>query len=258
MAILKDTGVSNAPLFTIIVADYEPSVPREIFRRKMECLASQTCKDFEVLVYHDGPKSSKYSDDVAGMEVHPATHFNITAKRANDWGHSNRDHGIRAATGEWIIHSNADNVFYPVLIDRLKKAIESKVSSLVRRQKPIVPRSLLKRVDKVFGTKTMGQKFYPATNHEILIYAVLMRGLVPAGFNYLRDRELAKTQALLFGGIPVVHGQIDLMQFVMRRDLWLKYGGWYDRHEESDGRMYERFAKIHAVTAIPEVLGEHW
>ncbi len=251
-------NITEAPMFSVIVADYEGSVSRAVFRRKMACLAAQTCKDFEVLVYHDGPKSTTYAQDVAGLDVHPVTRFHITDARANDWGHSNRDRGIRAATGRWIIHTNADNVFYPQLIERLKAAAEGEVRSLVRRQKPVFVRSVLKRFDRVFGTATMGQQYFPATEHEILIYAVLMRGLVPAGRAYRRVRELAETHSLLFGGVPVEHGQIDLMQFVMRRDLWLHYGGWYDRHEESDGRMYMRFAKKHAVTAVPIVLGEHW
>jgi len=245
-------------MFSVIVADYEGSVTREMFRRKMACLANQTCKDFEVLVYHDGPKATSYEEDIAGIDLHTATTFHITKTRANDWGHSNRDQGIRMASGDWIIHTNADNVFYARLVERLKAAAQGEVRSFVRRQKPVLVRNLLKRMDRVFGTATLGQQYFPASEHEILIYAVLMRGLVPAGRAYRRVRELQESQTLLFGGIPVRHGQIDLMQFVMRRDLWLRYGGWYDRHEESDGRMYLRFSKRHAVTAIPEVLGEHW
>jgi hypothetical protein len=192
------------------------------------------------------------------MDIHPATQFHATEARANDWGHSNRDRGIRAARGTWIIHTNADNVFYPRLIERLRDATLAEPRSWYRRQKPIIIRSLLKRLDRVFGTSTQGEEYLPASEHEILVFAILMRGLVPAGRTYRRFRELETTHALLFGGVPVEHGQIDLMQFVMRRDLWLRYGGWYDRHEESDGRMYLRFARRHAVTAIPEVLGEHW
>lgn len=245
-------------MFSVIVADYEGSATREVFRRKMACLANQTCKDFEVLVYHDGPKATSYEDDVAGIDLHPATTFHITETRANDWGHTNRDRGIRAACGDWIIHSNSDNVFSAQLIERLKAAALGPVRSLYRRRKPVLVQSILKRVDRAFGTSTMGQQYAPATRHEILIYAVLMRGLVPAGRGYRRFPELAETQGLLFGGVPVEHGQIDLMQFVMRRDLWLQHGGWHDRHEEGDGRMYVRLARKYAVTAVPEVLGEHW
>lgn len=245
-------------MFSVIVADFEGSVQRDVFRRKMACLAAQSCKDFEVLVYHDGPKTSSYDADVSGIDLHPATRFHVTETRANDWGHSNRDRGIRAAAGEWIIHTNADNVLYPDLIARLKVAAEGEVRSFLRRRKPVIVQSILKRLDRLLRTSTLGQQYSPATRHEILIFAVLMRGLVPAGRSYRRVPDLAGTHGLIFGGVPVEHGQIDLMQFVMRRDLWLHYGGWHDRHEEGDGRMYVQLARKHAVTAIPEVLGEHW
>jgi hypothetical protein len=111
------------PLFTVIVTDYEPSVSRAFFRRKMACLAEQTCDDFEVLVYHDGPKSRSYEDDLSGGPMHRETKFFVSATRVGDWGHAGRDLGIRAAKGRWIIHTNADNVFYPNLIAALKAVL---------------------------------------------------------------------------------------------------------------------------------------
>ena len=94
---------ADDPMFTVIVTDYEPSVSREFFRRKMACLAAQTSKDFEVLVYHDGPKVQSYDEDLASTPMHPETRFIVTPERVGDWGHSARDLGIRAARGRWRI-----------------------------------------------------------------------------------------------------------------------------------------------------------
>src|SRR5437588_72168 len=43
-------------------------------------------------------------------------------------------------------------------------------------------------------------------------------------------------------GNPPLFSYIDCMQLVMKRELWLKEGGWYDKRETSDGLMYEKFA----------------
>jgi glycosyltransferase involved in cell wall biosynthesis len=109
--------------FPPIGTDYEPSIPRDRFLRKMRGLADQTCDDFEVIVSHDGPKTEPYAAEVAGQPLHPRTRFVVTEARANAWGPTNRDRGIRAAAGGWIIHTNADNVFDPTLVERLKAAL---------------------------------------------------------------------------------------------------------------------------------------
>ena len=116
---------SRAALFSVVVIDYDKSVSLSEFRRKMKCLADQTCKDFEVLVYHDGPKDVSYEQDVERFATHSDTKFFITEEHQGDWGHWNRDRGIRVARGEWIIHTNADNLFYPELIEVLKEYVNS-------------------------------------------------------------------------------------------------------------------------------------
>ena len=247
-------------MFSVIVTDYDKSIPRDLVRRKMRCLAAQTCDDFEVIVYHDGPKAVPYATELADVALHPRTRFVVTETRANDWGHSNRDRGIREAEGAWIIHSNADNVFYPTLIERLKAAATDAETSYVftQRRFPVLVKSVAKRIDKWFGADLRQMKLTETAAKQILIYAIQMRGMFPVGHGAVRFRDRAADSWVIFGGIPVVHGMIDAMQLVMRRDLWLAEGGWYDRTEEGDGHMYESFAKKYAVRAVPEVLGEHW
>lgn len=157
--------MAQQPLFSVIVTDFEPSIDRGDFRRKMACLAAQTCKDFEVLVYHDGPKPTPYAQETAGIDLHPQTRFIVTEARANDWGHTNRDRGIREAQGTWIIHTNADNVFYPTLIERLKAAIEDPEPPLREvdgsRPRLRIARSIQKRWHRLTGTKPGPRSFEP-------------------------------------------------------------------------------------------------
>lgn len=261
---VENTGINQlprSPLFTIIVVDYDKSVTRDQFARKMKCLAAQTCKDFEVLVYHDGPKTSSYDDDINGMEIHPDTKFHITARRENDWGHSNRDRGIRAARGEWIIHTNADNVFYPDLIESLKARIDSPmdIAPMIKKPRfPFIIKSIVRRFDKYLGTSFIKIEIQTASKMQILIYAILMRGVVPCGNLSYRLPNGGCKHSVVFGGIPVKYANIDAMQLVMRRDLWLAEGGWYDKRETSDGYMYPKFAKKYKIDVVAKVLGEHW
>lgn len=249
------------PMFTIIVVDYEPSVPREIFRRKMANLAAQTCDDFEVLVYHDGPKSQTYEQDMQGCPMHPATTFVVTPTRVGDWGHSNRDLGIRAARGRWIIHTNADNVVFPNLIQVLKCHVTDPrpwVFALPPQNPPLGFRRLIRWADKRWNLGLLKPSLFESADPQILIYGVVMRGLVGMKAWHYRVPEASARQGVVLGGVPVQYGGTDAMQLVMRRELWLAEGGWYRREIDSDGLMYPEFARKYRVLPVPAVLGEHW
>ncbi len=253
--------LAGDPLFTVIVTDYEASVSRDFFRRKMACLAAQTCKDFEVLVYHDGPKSQSYDDDLAGGPVHPATQFIVTPDHVGDWGHAARDLGIRAARGRWIIHTNADNVFYPNLIAVLKDtATDPKPWTFARapRAYPLGLRTFANWLDRRWKTRLTASQISESSDPQILVYGIIMQGMIAMSVAYARVQEVAGRQGIIFGGVPVRYGANDAMQLVMRRELWLAEGGWHNRAVDADGLMYPEFARKYRVLAVPQVLGEHW
>lgn len=252
--------MQSDPLFSIIVVDYEGSVSRDDFRRKMRSLSRQTSKNFELLVYHDGPKATPYEQDAEGIDLPARTSFFVTPERKGDWGFSNRDAGIRAACGEWIIHSNADNVFYPHLIETLEAALTR--DSIAFRQEgwalPGFLRGLGRMMDRRFGTKLLDRGIVSSERKDALVYAVRMMGLLPMSNRTRYVPERSQQQAVILGGVPVRESNIDAMQFVMRRELWLAEGGWHDRSRASDGKLYSAFARKYFVHAVPEVLGEHW
>ena len=252
---------ADDPLFTVIVADYERSVPREHFRRKMACLAEQSCEDFEVLVYHDGPKAQSYAEDLQGGPMHPATRFFTTPTHAGDWGHSARDLGIRAARGQWIIHTNADNVFYPSLIAALKDVAtdpDAWVFAHPPQRYPIGLRPFVMWLDRRWKTGLLEPQLFKSSEPQILVYGIVMRGMISMKGYQTRYPPAAARQGIILSGIPVKRGMVDAMQLVMRRDLWLAEGGWHDQSMNSDGVLYERFARKYRVLAVPAILGEHW
>ncbi len=211
------------PLFSIVVVHYQGSVSHEHFVRGIQSLQNQTFKDFEILCYHDGPL------------VDPSVQFPIpvraTEQRFNDWGHSLRDLGIREATGDYIVHFNADNVLYPNALEEMDRAI--------------------KRQSYIFGNNRQ-----PLDTNDMLIFPIKMMGVITFRGRSARIRELGHTFTIMTANPPVFRN-IDCMQLVMKRELWLKEGGWYDKSQFADGIMYEKFAAKYGYRSIGDVLGEH-
>ena len=207
--------------FSIVIAHYDGTKTDDELSSILQNIEDQTYKDFEVLLYHDGPESrpavdlTKYS--------YPIT-YKATDIRYNDWGHSLRDMGIKAARGEYIINMNSDNTMYPQMLQKLYDA------SLV-------------------------DEYSNFRKNTILIYPILACGKVTNGLSMSRISNLNK-KVLLTGFPPLLHF-IDAMQLVMKKSAWLLEGGWYDKSEKSDGKMYQTFVPKYTATFLNEVLGEH-
>ena len=213
------------PRFSIVLVHFQGVIPHRQFCRAINSLVAQTNQDFEILAYHDGP----LTDPTVTMPV-PVI---CTEKRFNDYGHSLRDRGIREATGEYIIHFNADNILYPNALEEIAGAIQR------------APRIIDPRTGK------------GADSNNIIIFSVLMRGMQRLGNHIMRSPENPQYTMLMTGNPPMLCF-IDAMQLVMRRDLWLAEGGWYDRTHDGDGLMYQQFAAKYGYRAIDTVLGEHY
>ncbi|MFL0789888.1 MAG: glycosyltransferase [Prochlorococcus sp.] len=212
--------------FSIIVPHYDKAVSDEVFDRGMSCLLGQTCKDFEVFVYHDGPISRPLlmpEDDRFNMR--------ITAQRANDWGHTNRNKGMSEAKGEYILHFNPDNILYSFALQKI-------IDEAGKSYRHISP------------------SFAPP--NDIIVFPIVMRGMQTNGHILWRDTTTLPQNAMIFTGYPAVKNNIDAMQLIMKRSLWASYGGWYDLREDSDGNMYPRFVMENKARYCPEILGEHW
>jgi glycosyltransferase involved in cell wall biosynthesis len=206
-----------SPKFSIIIPHYDGVVSDERLIECMNSLASQTLKDYEILMYHDGPLSRDFPID------YPIT---ITDRRVGDWGHSLRDRGIREAKGEYIVHLNADNILYP-------NALEE-VNNLINKDYP----------------------FYSPTNKGLIVIPILMIGCAVNGNTLWRDLNNT-TDSCILTGYPARLNFIDCMQLIMKRDIWLQEGGWFLKDSASDGRMYEFFVGKYGARYCNKVLGEH-
>lgn len=212
------------PLFSIIVVHFQGVNSHDIFMRGYESIAAQTFTDYEILCYHDGPLL-----DLNARFPLPVT---CTPQRHNDWGHSLRHAGICAASGDYILHFNADNVLYADALREIAREI--------------------RRAPRLFDKS--GQAL---DTDDIVIFPIKMWNLIKfRGITWQR-KGVPEFYTILTGIPPIVH-YIDCMQLVMKRSLWLAEGGWYDKRELGDGYMYQRFVAKYGYRTVGPVLGEHF
>lgn len=196
------------PFFTVIASHYQGSTsPAELDR----FVRSVDGASIELLLLHDGPL------------LEPSPHPLITtAKRRNVSGHDLRRLGLSQARGEWILHTNTDNVYAPGVFAPLRAALE---------QCPT----------------------------DILITTVRMRGMrrgnVERQVHY--DTERDPGVFLELTGIPPFFANIDLMQLIARRSLWLRHG-WTTLTTEADAIIYESMTRSNPFTASSLVIGDHY
>ena len=156
----------------------------------------------------------------------------ITEHRHNDWGHSLRHRGIYSARGDYIVHYNPDNLLYPNALEVLDAYSRA----------PLAPAPSPELVE----------------NPEILIFAILMRGLNSNGRGAVWRSPDDPSRTLIYSGLPAVPILIDCLQLVATRTVWQSIGGWYDRSEQSDGAIYSALVRQRGARYVPVILGEHW
>jgi len=222
-----------APRFSVIIPHYDGIISDEILLRGLSCLENQTYRDFEVLLYHDGPISRDLPD------FSPLSYdlkFKETKERYNDWGHSLRDLGIEQAKGEYILHFNPDNILYTFALEKINNTIENMDGRY----------AAIKRDN---GTVFSG--------NNIVIYPIYLIGIICNGFGF--NRTYNENHRFILKGYPPLKYYIDCMQLVMKTDLWRRVGGWYDKSEEGDGEMYQAFVKANnGARYVDDILGEHY
>lgn len=229
------------PLFSVLVVDYDGSVPRERARRGLASLAAQRHRDFEVILLHDGPRrNGSFAEDLAGLDL-PATRIFQTDRRIGDWGHSLRDLGIGLAEGEYILHFNADNLLYPEALETLAAEAARPFSHEVAVQ------------DAAGRRQTVA-----VDDPEVMVFSVLMRGMAVVKGRLVRFPSHEAGLALVLSGLPPYCQRIDCMQVVARRETWRRIGGWYDKSEDSDWKIYGRLLEEVSPRHVPKILGEHW
>ncbi len=227
------------PFFSVVVVHYEGSVSRQEAVRCLQSLYHQKYHNFEILFLHDGPRTQPWETDEFPPPRWIRLKTHATPVRANDYGHSLRDLGIRMARGQYLLITNADNYHYTCMLLEVYLEI----------MRPY-PRVVIHDIDR--------------TAADIIIFGVLAKGYMSLGTheNLIDFREfnmdMAARQWMYLSGYPSIMKNIDCMQFVMRRELWLREGGWHIKQAQaSDGLLFQDFVKKYGVRYVVGPLAEH-
>jgi glycosyltransferase involved in cell wall biosynthesis len=105
--------------FSFIIPCWEQT---NLLKCLLQSIWCQTYTNWEVILVHDGPNPSheKALGDLIGNSRFKYTNTEV---RYGYWGHYGREVGTRLATGDWIIHTNDDNYFMPILLEEINSAI---------------------------------------------------------------------------------------------------------------------------------------
>jgi hypothetical protein len=96
----------------------------------------------------------------------------------------------------------------------------------------------------------------PLDTNDIIIFPILMFGLQRIRERMYEFKGDVPFYEILTGN-PPIEQNIDCMQLVMKRELWLKEGGWRDKRSGGDGAMYQEFCSKYGYRTVGPVIGEH-
>jgi hypothetical protein len=211
------------PLFSIIVVHYQGVISHAVFLRAIRSIQQQTFQNLELICLHDGP--------LLDPSVDFPVEVTCTASRYNDWGNSLRDIGLRKARGEYIVHLNADSLLYPDALEHIKREID--------------------RAPRITDLTTGAA----VDTNDMILFPIILAGR--QAFRGKLFRVPGSEFFIYLTGHPPVYGNIDCMQLVIKREIWLRVGGWYDKTRNGDSRMYEKFCATYGYRTVGPVLGEH-
>lgn len=222
-------------IFTIVSPDYEGAVTEYSRQRFIESLLRQSFPCWRLLLIHDGPRDAPIERVRDGRITYLSTE-----RRANDWGHSQRDFGISLADGEFIWVINPDNY--------LQSHALAIAYAYSRHEKSTHQYKV-----------ASGEVQTYCNNPDVLICAIRMMGLVSMGHTggHVRFRGRELQHQLLFPGWPPRKFGVDAMSMIARAGIYKSFG-WPYRHEDSDGDVIESITSTHGYKLVPEILGEHW
>ena len=143
-----------------------------------------------------------------------------TQLRHNMWGHNLRKIGLQRATGRYILHTNIDNEYHPDALCSIHDQL---------RKTPV----------------------------GIIITRVEMMGLNHSDGKIWYDNPRDYSKSLVISGNPPVFGNIDLMQAVISKEIWDRYG-WFNFIEQADGIIYQKICSENRYLCTNILIGKHY
>ena len=113
---------------TIVITHFEQ--PR-LLEQNLQALLQQTDRDFSVIVVDDGSQRAEAQHYLAGVEAAYRPLNLRLIRQPNRYLGAARNAGIRAATTEFVILLDDDNLAFPTMVGSLKRAVRSSGADVV-------------------------------------------------------------------------------------------------------------------------------
>jgi hypothetical protein len=107
------------PKFSFIIPCWEQT---HLLKCLLQSIICQTYSNWEVILIHDGVDLS-HKSNLKEYLNDPRFFYTSTSERYGYWGHKSRIIGTTLSLGDWIIHSNDDNYFVPILLEEIVNII---------------------------------------------------------------------------------------------------------------------------------------
>ena len=105
--------------FSFIIPCWEQT---HLLKCLLQSIICQTYSNWEVILVHDGI-NPEHQTQLEDYLKDPRFKYSSTEVRYGYWGHYGREIGTQLTTGDYIIHSNDDNYFMPILLEEVYSAI---------------------------------------------------------------------------------------------------------------------------------------
>ena len=105
--------------FSFIIPCWEQT---HLLKCNLQSIVCQTYSNWEVILVHDG-FNNNHKNQLEDYLKDPRFKYTNTEVRYGYWGHYGREVGTQLTTGDWIIHTNDDNYFMPVLLEEINSSI---------------------------------------------------------------------------------------------------------------------------------------
>lgn len=118
---------TEKPSIEIIAVTYNETFALKCF---IDSIRSQTSQNWKLHIIHDGngKKFEDLKEDLISKKYVDQENIVLSAteKRYNNWGHSLREYGLnnRISNAEYIMITNCDNYYCPVLVEEIESAIK--------------------------------------------------------------------------------------------------------------------------------------
>lgn len=193
--------MNSLPLVTVVIPFYNCPYISHAIRSAL----SQTYSMVEIIVVDDG--STQYTE-----QIHPYLPFIYYLGKANGGTASALNHGIRYASGEYIVWLSSDDRFYP---EKIEKQVQ-----FMMNQQAVISHTNFNYINEHNSVTQFRAGSSPMTGTEML--RIFLMGNPVNGCTVMFHKSLVETVGLFDESLPYTH-DYDLWYRVLLKGYSVPY-----------------------------------